>query len=434
MVEQSRFCTRCGAPAEMHDVFCGKCGAPMREIPTIPQLAPHPLPVASRVARSRTLPALTRARVLTAGVVVAAVACLGFFQLRHDSPGPGTFTPTGSMITPRLSTATLLPDGRVLFAGGQTNQAEGTSPPLATADKSPVFLASAELYDPSSGQFNPTGSMTTARSTLNVALADGRVLFAGGVGGSGVLASAEVYDPKTGTFSRTGSMLTARKFYAGVRLQDGRVLIAGGWDGNDNPLASAEIYDPQRGKFSRTGSMTIGRGIYTRATLLADGRVLVIGGHVSGEDLASAEIYDPVSGTFSRTGSLALPSLACAATLLVDGRVLVMGCADITSNSQASAQLFDPATSTFRPTAHAPSIGGVEGAMRLADGRVLIIGQIGSPEFYVPTSDSFVATGSSRPSLGQHPMYALLADGRGLFAGGSDAFGRLLTAAELFQP
>ncbi len=118
-------------------------------------------------------------------------------------PTTGTFKPTGSMKTARWQqTATLLPDGRVLVAGGRDPNAK----------ESNFTLASAELYDPMKGTFSPTGSLTTARSGPTATLlADGRVLIAGGLGddpntmGDTVaLTSAELYDPATGTFGPTG--------------------------------------------------------------------------------------------------------------------------------------------------------------------------------------------------------------------------------------
>ena len=131
---------------------------------------------------------------------------------------PG-FAWTGSMSTddggPLGESATLLGDGRVLFAGG-----------CSTA---------AELYDPATGTFTPTGDMTAVRAGSAAALLlDGRVLFTGGyncapAGQDGVWASAELYDPATGTFSPTGSMGTPREFQTATRLADGRVLIAGGY-------------------------------------------------------------------------------------------------------------------------------------------------------------------------------------------------------------
>jgi hypothetical protein len=137
-------------------------------------------------------------------------------------------------------TATLLPNGKVLIAGGFAQS----------------IWASAELYDPVSGTFTPTGAMTTPRwdhtATL---LPSGKVLIAGGrVDPSGApQASAELYDPASGTFSATGPMTAARIRQTATLLNNGKVLIAGG----DYPyLQTAEIYDPSTEIFTPTGDMT----------------------------------------------------------------------------------------------------------------------------------------------------------------------------------
>jgi hypothetical protein len=153
------------------------------------------------------------------------------------------------------------------------------------------------MYDPKTGTFSPTGSMTTARSYHTATLlTDGRVLVAGGIT-SGRAASAEIYDPKTGTFIATGSMTTDRYSHTATLLTDGRVLVAGGYgtnsaSTNSASLASADIYDPRAGTFSATGSMTTARGGQS-ATLLTDGRVLIAGGLFGSSYLASAELYQP---------------------------------------------------------------------------------------------------------------------------------------------
>ncbi|MCX6388254.1 MAG: kelch repeat-containing protein, partial [Solirubrobacterales bacterium] len=122
-----------------------------------------------------------------------------------------TFAPTGSLTDARQAqTATLLPNGKVLIAGG--NGSSG-------------HLASAELYDPATGVFTPTGSLTDARySATSTLLRNGKVLIAGGYGNSGILASAELYDPATGVFTPTGSLTDARYLATSTLLRNGKVL------------------------------------------------------------------------------------------------------------------------------------------------------------------------------------------------------------------
>jgi uncharacterized delta-60 repeat protein len=282
-------------------------------------------------------------------------------------PATGTFSPTGSLATPRDDfTATALSDGRVLVAGGQTDV-------TSTLE----CLASTELYDPATGTFSPTGSMTAARcGQTATALSDGRVLMAGGQdAGFNVTASAELYDPATGKFSSTGSMTAARDGATATTLSDGRVLIAGGANGS-GVLASAELYDPATGKFSSTGSMTAARDGAT-ATTLSDGRILIVGGETdmapASDRLASAELYDPASGKFSPTGSLTIGRDAHTATLLPDGRVLIAGGWD-GSATLASAELYDPATGKFMATSRLTSAREFHTATLLPAGRVLIAG------------------------------------------------------------
>jgi YVTN family beta-propeller protein len=244
------------------------------------------------------------------------------------NPATGTFSLTGPMTTPRQNqTATLLQNGQVLVAGGN----DSSSP-----------LASAELYDPTTGSFTATnGPMGTARYVPNAALLpNGQVLIAGGITNPNptYVASAELYDPTTGTFSyTTGQMSTARGYFTATLLQNGQVLAAGGYNGSAQVL-TAELYDPRSGTFTLTGSQINQQG--GPATLLGDGQVLFAGGY-NGSSLTTAELYNPATGMFSLTGPMTTARNGPAATLLVDGQVLVVGGAN-SSGVLNSAELYAP--------------------------------------------------------------------------------------------
>jgi Galactose oxidase, central domain len=140
-------------------------------------------------------------------------------------PVTSLFSVTGSLHLDRLDgTATLLADGRVLFAGG--------------GDYKGGYLSQAETYDPSTGKFSYTGSMIAARAGHTATLLlDGRVLV---TGGGDQPASSELYDPSTGKFSRTGDMTTGRAGHSAVLLRDGRVLLVAG----DQTQQACELYWP----------------------------------------------------------------------------------------------------------------------------------------------------------------------------------------------
>ncbi len=368
----------------------------------------------------------------------------------------------GSMVTDRVyHSATLLPDGRVLAAGGSGGD------------------SSAELYDPALNTWSATGAMSTGRSGHSAALlADGRVLVVGGSGSSGTLSSAELYDPATSTWSAAGSLTTGRSKLSITLLSDGRVLVAGGWDASYNELSSVEIYDPATNSWSDVGSMTTAR-IHHSAALLPDGRVLVAGGHgdwyISSAELYdpstktwsaansmadprekfsatllrnglvlvaggwsgailtnSAELYDPTTNTWSSAGSLADTRAEHTATLLPDGRVLVTGGQGEGAESHASAELYDPATNSWSTAGSMAADRSKHSATLLADGRVLVAGgDFNSTELYNPAVGSWSAAGSMVTGRGSHSS-ALLADGRLLVVGGTG--GGTLSSAELYNP
>jgi hypothetical protein len=179
-----------------------------------------------------------------------------------------------------LSTASLLPDGTVLIAGGW-NSTDWTFPVAPPAD------APTELYNPAADQFEELNT-GPGRSIYHSAtsLTNGKVLFAGGAPddyGFAAESQATLYDPVSKVFKTTGNLRTARAFHTGTLLKDGRVLITGGYDGGDGfnkvsgIFSSAELYDPSTGRFAVAGNMSWAREAHT-ATLLTDGRVLIAGG------------------------------------------------------------------------------------------------------------------------------------------------------------
>ena len=287
-----------------------------------------------------------------------------------------TWTPTGALPSARKShTATLLPTGKVLVVGGTS--INGISPSS--------YLASAKLYDPATGTWSPTGSLTTPR-TFHTAtlLPTGKVLVVGGDNfNDGILASAELYDPATGIWSPTGPLTTARASQTATLLPTGKVLVVGGVNDNGDHLASAELYDPAAngglGTWSSPDSLTTAR-MYHTATLLPTGKVLVVGGTSdSFSTLASAELYDPATGTWSPTGSLTTVRGFHTATLLDTGKVLVVGGDTGTgSGVLASAELYDPATRTWSATGSLRTARLQQTATLLDTGTVLVVGGFGN--------------------------------------------------------
>ena len=345
---------------------------PCGDVCTDPHWAPTGSLNTARSFHSATL--LQDGRVLVAGGRV------GFDVLDSAElydPATGTWSVTGHMSVPRVfHTATLLPDGRVLVAGG-----DGSGAP-------PRFghTGTAELYDPSTGVWQSTGSMVAVRSDHSATLLqDGRVLVAGG-DDPDTIASAELYDPATGTWTATASLNVGRYGHSATLLQDGRVLVAGGSNDGDltSTLSSAELYDPLSGEWSMAGDAG-GGGVFHTATLLPNGRVLIAGGNGGGigGDLvfATSEQFDPVSQTWTRAADISTPRYSHTATLLPSGDVLIAGGSlqiggypNLQYVTLTSVERFDPNTAMWKSDAdlNTPRYGHT--ATLLSDGTVLVAG------------------------------------------------------------
>jgi hypothetical protein len=263
----------------------------------------------------------------------------------------------------------LLPDGRVLAAGGSYDGANHSS---------------TEIYDPATDRWSWAPPMHRKLSTFSmVTLRDGRALAVGAEDGEAV--TAEIYDAASARWSMTGRPQDLR--YGAtplVVLDDGRVLRAGGNDGDNHPSARAELYDPATGAWTAVARMVEPRDGAT-ATLLKDGRVLVAGGARSfaGRELPKAEIFDPSTGRWSATGSMATTHGAGTATLLADGRVLLDGGMTSTGAfvAMTSTEIYDPATGTWSSTSALSTGRYDQVAVSLPDGSVFIVAGHGRGSF-----------------------------------------------------
>ncbi|HEU4996556.1 MAG TPA: kelch repeat-containing protein [Gemmatimonadaceae bacterium] len=365
---------------------------------------------------------------LALSVAAGGPGCSVFAAGPNQQPSDGSLVQAPAMSAARAAhTATTLPDGRVLVAGGfaQEGSAQG-----------------AEVFEPGAGRFSRLPPMITPRhSHTATVLKGGKVLIIGGYGaGTTTLATAEIFDPATDSFAPTGSLLTARANHVAVLLENGSVLVAGGAAPGWNTLASAELYDPATGAFSSTGTMAVAREAHVAARL-PDGRVLIAGGHRGrGADItlySSAETYDPATGIFTRVGDMRVRRHKHDAVLLPNGEVLITGGSDERDDrgSYDSSELFDPETSTFsvgasmrlRRFKHAAS------SIVLPSGLVLISGGAPQAETYDPLTGRFVLVGGEARMAGQFSAVAPLGSGEALITGGYGNGGGPRSSAWLYR-
>ena len=341
--------------------------------------------------------------------------------------------------------ATLLDDGTVLIAGGINCPSAGPC----------SYLSSAEIYNPTSGIFTSTGSLSTARSAPAVLLGTGKILIAGGYacdssGNCASLQSAELYDPVARTFSSAGSMTVSRSGQTMTMLGSGKVLVAAGENCTSSTsctsLNSAEVYDPVAGTFAATGSLTAAR-FTASAVRLTSGKVLIAGGFDGTNYPAAAEIYDLVAGTFSTTGSLNTPRVSATATVLDNGSVLIAGGSTCGSPGCPTATTEEYTTNgyfsyTTYPTGNMTVARFDQTATLLTNGSVVLAGGYDScatlctsdstTEIFNPYAGSFTTSQSLSTGRSGHTA-TLLTDGAVLLVGGINN-GVTLSSTDSYQP
>ena len=381
----------------------------------------------------------------TPGFVKPVLALLALATVSTAAPNP--FHSAGFMHFWRYAhSSTLLPDGKVLIAGGSLGIIHPS--PAATAALKAV-PTSAELYDPARGTWTATGSMITGRNFFPaLLLKNGKVLV---VGGGDLIAASECYDPETGLWSATAPMHSARNFHTMTLLPNGKVFVVGGdlftsganaelydpqtdawtlvtgpgrWvvshtstlladgtvlvagDAGHPPNTNARTYNPATDTWTDTGPMYWQRDHHT-ATLLLNGKVLITGGRGDYQAANSAELYDPDTRSWTLTGPMATGRWLHTATLLPDGRVLITGGQQY-QGSYDSAELYDPATNLWTDAGQMSCQRSYHAATLLRNGKVLITGspQNYSEDLYDPGLAHGTYNGLVRPAAGTAPGLA----------------------------
>ena len=281
---------------------------------------------------------------------------------------------------------------------------------------------------PAHGGWTATGSMNVARiGHVSNRLLDGRVLVAGGYDGSRELTSAEIFDPTTGTWTTTGSMVDRCGSHS-LLLSSGKVLVFGSW-------TNCQLYDPLTGTWVATGPMNYARSA-SAAVLLKSGKVLVTGGTINPYSSSSAEIYDPLSGVWTMINPMSNIRYGHTASLLNNGKVLVAGGDTITfgvSVHSNTCELYDPEFGTWTTTGSMNTFRDSHYAILDSLGNILVIGGAASLESYNPTTGSWTTVGNLLQTR-RGFISILLNNSKILVSGGTNGGWQMLSSSEYFNP
>lgn len=391
---------------------------------------------------------------------------LSLGRVERWSPISGRWTLEPPLARARsLHTATLLPDGRVLVAGGAHKKSPGGSLTLSSTElfgepAAPRPVAGPQPAPPPAdavppGRWIALKPLLQARQEHSATqLPDGHVLLVGGwhsepncslaedtCGHSHTTAAPELWDPQTGTSRVVGDLLAALE-HSATLLRSGQVLIAGGYTGfSPRPYTSdVSRFDAATGKWQVLPRLQLGRSAH-RATLLQDGRVLLTGGESDKGREASTELWEPENGTTRLAASMGQARSRHTATLLPDGRVLVIG-GETGKARLASTEIYDPRRSLWQPGPPLLRPRASHSTLVLGDGSVLVIGgdkpeptaqdpaPMSTAELLLPGAQRWAAAGTLASKREGHSAL-LLPDGQVVVAGGA---GDMSSRVEVWEP
>ena len=319
-----------------------------------------------------------------AGLAVAVLAACGGGGASQSvpivnppSPSPqAAWNITGSLQIARYGhTATVLADGRVLVVGGN----------YLTDSFQSIYPVITELYDPVAKVWTVGGGMTTTRFDHTATLLpNGKVLVAGGYRGDVGFpdwTGVEFYDPSSNTWTAGGTLLAARAQHTATLLPNGRVLLIGG--ARQTPAAPAvELYDPTANISTVAAASTLELNLGS-ATLLSSGSVLFVVGSQSSNSsnpaVAAAVLYNPSTNSWANAGTLSTWHDGHTATRLGNGAVLVVGGGTNSSrqgnNATDIVELYDPTANSWSVTkvlVQGPRL--LHTSTLLSSGAVLVVG------------------------------------------------------------
>ena len=280
------------------------------------------------------------------------------------------------------------------------------------------------------GTATTTSQMITASgqvTAMNVAryghtsttLQDGKVLVVGGYNGSYV-SNVELYDPTLNTWTTKASMSISRYNHTANLLQDGKVIIIGGY--NSGFLNSVEIYDPAANTWTTKLNLPISRNGH-QSNILADGNILVTGGY-NGSYLNSVYIYNVLANTWTMKNSMAYLRDRHTATFLSNGKILVAGGYN-GGTYLATSEIYDPSNNTWTAGASMAISRYYHTATTLQNGSVLVVGgtngsALSSTEIYDPTANTWATKMNLGYSVSYHTAN-ILSNGKILITGGDNS-------------